>query len=591
MPARSADPRISALVGKVLADRYRIDEIIGVGGMGVVFRAHHLQLKRDVAIKVMRPEGELRDEAAARFMREAESAARLDHENCVRVYDFGVADDDIHFMVMPVLDGAPVKDVFDGLRTSPRRAMRIAAQLFAGLDHAHQRQVLHRDLKPDNLFWTRDDDGNDRVTIVDFGIAKIMEGEATGVTQAGTLYGTPAYMSPEQAAGDPLDARSDLFSAGLVLYRLLMGDVPGRAKTALDQLRKRASQEVPPLPPSFPEPVRELVAKLCALSPEERFQSAAEAALFTDDMLQQWELDGETHDQLVPLNDGGATRDDMVIADATNSTTTTAHTSTPPGGAWLPWAAGVIAAGSFALAILGLRGGDEASDEAQGELAAVTGSATDTQATAAGLPTGNADPGTATDDEVNDDEAAGDATAGQSEAGADIDRPANLLQQLAQVNTYDLERALMYPERHALMDELFADPQARPMINQRVNLALDLLQADQSDAPCGVFRTSLRAIEAARDPFFDDALGRAVPPRASDGEDAQQCEGLEAELKRVRRESAGTTATATATATKKTKKSKAGKSSSATAATAPPSDEGTTAPTGVKTGAVIEKLD
>ncbi len=565
-----ADARIRALLGQTLAERYRIDEIIGVGGMGVVYRALQLKLKRDVAVKVLRSDGGDREEAAQRFMREAESAARLDHENCVRVYDFGVTDDDIYYMVMPVLEGAPLKDIFEGLRTSPRRTLEIAAQLFDGLEHAHQRQVVHRDLKPDNLFLSRNDAGRDHVTIVDFGIAKILEAADDGLTQAGQLYGTPAFMSPEQAAGDPLDARSDLFSAGIIAFRLITGRVPGRAASALEQLRKRASQEIPPLPHTVPEGVRELVARLCALDPEERFQSAGEAAAFTRQILAQWDAANERHDRLVELPDEDATEQD-ISPDYSTMRTELNERALPKGPTWLPWLAGGVAVASFALAAYSLRG--QLSSGGEHEETTVVAGADDAPLTPEESPALGAE---------------GEADAGEpptvTDGGSELEAPPGTepttLDKLAQVNQVDPAQALPYDARHALIAELEGDRQAAPMINKRVNLAMDLLQAEQAEDPCEVFVASLMAIDATRDRFYEPTLRIATPPTT----EGEGCEGLDDQLARVRVRFglAEPTPTAAKVGKKVTKTSKkVGKTKADTGG----DDEG------VQAGQVIEKLD
>jgi serine/threonine protein kinase len=487
----SLDPRLAALSGQTIADRYLVGEALGVGGMGAVFRAQQLKLKRDVAIKVLNPDSSEREEGKLRFAREAESAARLDHENCVQVYDFGTTEDGIHYMVMPILEGQSLGDRYRHDRCSPRQTAELARQLFAGLDHAHSRGVVHRDLKPDNLFLVRDGKGSEVLKIVDFGIAKLIEGGDGPATQQGLLYGTPAYMSPEQAAGDPIDTRTDLFSAGLIVYRLMMGNIPGRAKTALDQMRKRATQEVPVLPPMIPEPLRELVAKLCTLDRETRIPTAIEAHDRCVLMLNSWRSADAEWNEPVDLDDD-PTEEDLPYATPTDGTAVT-DTRVAAGRRWIPVAAGATAIGCFALAWAGMSNGPEAAS-AEPASTQVTSVATMTSpepaSTAEKLRPPRVDP--------------------PADPGPEIE--GNSLQQLAQVNQADPDQALPYAERHALFARLEANPKTASLLDHRANLAIDLHQASQTKTPCESYLATLRTMESSRDPYFTKALESAALP-------------------------------------------------------------------------------
>jgi len=226
--ARCGAPVVDPLIGAVVGDRYRIVSRIGVGGMGAVYRAEHTMMRRDLAVKVLLPElgGQL--EFARRFEREAESASRLTHPNIINVTDFGRAPTGQLFLAMEFLAGDSLSTLI-GQGPLPRdRALAIARQMLRGLDHAHGAGVIHRDLKPDNIMLVERDGQSDVVKILDFGIAKVTEPVSgqTALTQAGVIFGTPEYLSPEQALGEPVDARADVYATGVILYEMLAGRRP-----------------------------------------------------------------------------------------------------------------------------------------------------------------------------------------------------------------------------------------------------------------------------------------------------------------------------------------------------------------------------
>jgi serine/threonine-protein kinase len=225
-------PVVDPLIGAVVGDRYRIVSRIGVGGMGAVYRAEHTMMRRDFAIKVLLPELGGKDEFARRFEREAESASRLAHPNIIAVTDFGRMADGALFLAMEFLAGESLGDVIHAGPVPRERALKIIRQILRALDHAHGAGVVHRDLKPDNIMLVERDGQTDVVKILDFGIAKVTApvsgGGATGnpLTQAGVIFGTPEYLSPEQALGEPVDARADIYAAGVILYEMLAGRKP-----------------------------------------------------------------------------------------------------------------------------------------------------------------------------------------------------------------------------------------------------------------------------------------------------------------------------------------------------------------------------
>ncbi len=265
------------LVGKVLGGRYRIDSLIGLGMMGAVFRGHHLGLGRDVAVKVLHSELLADDEMVGRFKREAAAVSRLDHPNCVRVTDFGEVESGGMFLAMELLQGQELSKMLD----SPmpyERAMEIGCEVLDGLQHAHEQGVIHRDIKPENIYIARTAEGREQVKILDFGIAKVQEGFGSRtLTQAGMIFGTPHYMSPEQAKGTPLDHRADLYSVGILLYDLVAGHVPFDGPDPVKLLRKQIAEAPPPLPDEVPAPIRAIIFKLLEKNPDDRLASAADA--------------------------------------------------------------------------------------------------------------------------------------------------------------------------------------------------------------------------------------------------------------------------------------------------------------------------
>ena len=279
---------IAALLGRVVAGKFAIEEHVGGGAMGEVFRARHVVLDTAIALKIMRPDIAKDPMFKQRFYREAKAASRLDHANSVRVIDFGVEPDGLVYLAMEFLHG---RDLLSVLREEwplpDARIVDILVQTLAAVAVAHDLGIVHRDLKPENIMVSigHEEDGVKpyHVKVCDFGIAKINDPRGfqsesgKALTSSGTLIGTPEYMSPEQARGDPLDARSDLYSVGIVLYQLLVGRVPFSAENALGVVLKQVTDE--PVPPTQVRPgVNPRLEAIClrALkkSRDERYQSA-----------------------------------------------------------------------------------------------------------------------------------------------------------------------------------------------------------------------------------------------------------------------------------------------------------------------------
>lgn len=275
--------------GIQLVGNYEFLQFIGAGGMGVIYKAKHPVLNRLVAIKMLH--GHLVSDAIIkRFQQEAEAVSTLDHRNIIHVHDFGVSEHNQPYMVMDFVEGKPLSDVLQqGTTLSMEAVINIVIQLTEGLQHAHDRGVLHRDLKPSNIMVTDYDDcAFPEVKIVDFGIAKVLESEKTRMTQTGELIGTPQYMSPEQCRGGTLDARSDIYALGCVLFEAITGKAlfagHSMVSVIVDQMNTapRTLQETRP-DMSFPGQLEDLVAKALAKDPADRYQSMTE---FSQDLIE-----------------------------------------------------------------------------------------------------------------------------------------------------------------------------------------------------------------------------------------------------------------------------------------------------------------
>jgi serine/threonine-protein kinase len=265
--------------------KYEIRRELGSGAMGVVFEGWDPGIGRRVAIKTVKRDQLERSEAGdvlARFQREAQAAGRLSHPHIVAIYEYGEAEDGTVFIAMEFIEGRELKDYFDANERFPLPEIgRLMKELLAALGHAHQHGVVHRDIKPANVILLKDG----TVKVADFGIARI---ESSNLTQAGAVLGTPAYMSPEQFTGQPIDGRSDLFSAGVILYQFLTGDKPFTG--TLTTIMHKVLKEEPPAPSELnvqvPRQFDALVKRALAKRPEERFQNAQEFSAAIENALQ-----------------------------------------------------------------------------------------------------------------------------------------------------------------------------------------------------------------------------------------------------------------------------------------------------------------
>jgi tetratricopeptide (TPR) repeat protein/predicted Ser/Thr protein kinase len=257
--------------GTVLVGRYEILKTLGEGGMGAVYMARDFALNRMVALKVIRPELAKNPSIIDRFKQELLLAQRVTHRNVIRIYDLGEGDG-MQFITMEFIEGSDLRSIIhERKKLSPEEAVGIMEQICLALDSAHSVGVIHRDLKPQNIMI----DGNGRVLVMDFGLARTVEGE--GMTQTGAMVGTMEYMSPEQALAQDLDQRSDLFSAGLIFYEMLTGQMPFRADSALASLIRRTQERASPISShdaSFPQNLIFIVGKCLERDPAARYQTA-----------------------------------------------------------------------------------------------------------------------------------------------------------------------------------------------------------------------------------------------------------------------------------------------------------------------------
>ncbi len=275
------------LVGSIIEEKYEILEVLGGGGMGVVYKAKHLLMHRTVAIKMLLPEVVASEIALARFQQEAQAASSLSHPNILTVFDFGQTVDGKPYLVMDFLEGRSLSQILEDDGYLPlQRAVPIFIQICAGLAHAHQKGVIHRDLKPANIMLVDFEGVGDFVKIVDFGIAKLLprqdgEGKPMELTHTGQIFGSPLYMSPEQCRGISLDARSDIYSLGCVMYRIVAGESPFMGQDALEAMFKQVNENPHPFAtccPEFeiPEAFEAVVMKMLKKDPSERFQTMLE---------------------------------------------------------------------------------------------------------------------------------------------------------------------------------------------------------------------------------------------------------------------------------------------------------------------------
>ena len=273
------------LIGQVLGGRYRIVRVIGSGGMGIVYEAEHTIIEKCVAIKVLRDEFSHRHDILERFRQEAMSASRIGHPNIVEISDFGETPSGASFFVMELLDGFDLASLLNSEKTlSVQRAVPIIIQCCKALGAAHAKGIVHRDMKPENIFLTQREAFPDFVKIVDFGVARMSDlGPRSKLTKTGLVIGTPEYISPEQAAAKACDHRADVYALGVIMYEVFAGRPPFVGETFMAILTQHMFETPPPIyevnPTSQLIPLLEaVIARAMSKDPDKRQQSMAELA-------------------------------------------------------------------------------------------------------------------------------------------------------------------------------------------------------------------------------------------------------------------------------------------------------------------------
>ncbi|HEY8346914.1 MAG TPA: Stk1 family PASTA domain-containing Ser/Thr kinase [Symbiobacteriaceae bacterium] len=279
------------MTGRILANRYRIGERIGGGGMALVYRAEDMQLGREVAVKVLRGHFGSDEDFVRRFRREAQNAASLSHPNVVQIYDIG-QEDDLHYIVMELVEGKTLKTLIQEQGPLPViQAAEIAIQILSALAHAHAQRIVHRDIKPHNILISK----SGQVKVTDFGIARATTSDT--VTHTGSILGSAHYFSPEQADGQPTGECSDIYSVGVVLYEMVTGTVPFQGESPITVALKHIREK--PLPPSqlnpeVPVELEEIILRALEKAPADRYPSAAAMKEALEQFIRDHEA-GRTH--------------------------------------------------------------------------------------------------------------------------------------------------------------------------------------------------------------------------------------------------------------------------------------------------------
>jgi eukaryotic-like serine/threonine-protein kinase len=279
-----------SLLGRTISSRYRIEKVIGEGGMGVVYSAEHLHMRKRMAVKILHPEMSRLPEVVARFEREAMAAAHIDHPNVAAATDFGKLEDGSFFLVLEYIEGRSLRELIGQGRLTLPRVLHIMEQIAGALGRANAIGIVHRDLKPENVMLISRDGDPDFVKVLDFGIAKVPVGELSAaeasrgpaqpvLTQLGMVYGTPEYMAPEQALGQPVDSRADLYALGVITYEMLTGVRPFDHESKVTLLGMQVTAPVPPMAKVAPEAnvpaeIEAIVVRLLAKEASARFADA-----------------------------------------------------------------------------------------------------------------------------------------------------------------------------------------------------------------------------------------------------------------------------------------------------------------------------
>lgn len=268
--------------GRIIDDRYEVQEQLGVGAMGTVFLVTHLRLNKPFALKVVNPDLARQPEYVARFEREANACSLLDHPNCISVTDFGHTDDGILYLVMDYVDGVALSDIAKDTPTPLAEALEYTRQILVGLEHAHGKGLIHRDVKLENILKCHRENDEILIKILDFGMAKptVNEPDNMSITQRGIVLGTPQYIGPELIRNQEADERCDLYSVGVCLYRMITGKVVFQGNTTLDMLAAKMKRPAPSLKDAtsldYPEALESFIKRALQREPQHRFSSATQ---------------------------------------------------------------------------------------------------------------------------------------------------------------------------------------------------------------------------------------------------------------------------------------------------------------------------
>ncbi len=276
-------PPAPSLVGQVLDGRYRIVKLIGEGGMGEVYAAEHVHIEKKFAIKLLKQEIVSNAEAVTRFRQEARSSSSIGHRNIIAIEDFGQLNDGRIYMCMELLNGAALNDLIQSPMGADR-LLNILIQTGHGLAAAHAKGIVHRDMKPENIFVTIDAQGQDVPKILDFGIAKVSGNDGQNhLTRTGTIFGTPFYMAPEQALGNPVDARTDIYAMGVIMYECFAGSLPFQGESFMGILTQHITTEPEPVAQraakagrALPLGLAEIITRCMQKSPDQRYRTMDE---------------------------------------------------------------------------------------------------------------------------------------------------------------------------------------------------------------------------------------------------------------------------------------------------------------------------